>query len=41
LYDTSIETGAETIGPAFSKFFNTLMLAIYEKEDKEEANLMN
>ena len=40
IYDTSIESGQETIHPAFDKFFNNLMLCIYEREEKEEQNLM-
>jgi hypothetical protein len=40
LYDTNIESGSETIIPAFSKFFNNLMISIYEKEEKEEQNIL-
>ncbi|EGR32505.1 rab-like protein 5, putative, partial [Ichthyophthirius multifiliis] len=39
-YNTSIEEGAETIHPAFDKFFNNLMMNIYEKEEQLENNLI-
>ncbi|CAD8178364.1 unnamed protein product (macronuclear) [Paramecium tetraurelia] len=41
VHDTSIEEGNQTIHPAFEKFFNSLMLSIYEKQEKEENRLMN
>ena len=31
LYDTSLEEASTTIGPAFEKFFNTLMINYYNK----------
>ena len=40
IYDTSIEEGAATLLPSFDKFFNNLMMLIYERQEKEENNLM-
>lgn len=41
VYDTSIEQGHDTIHPPFDKFFNNIMMSIYEKEDKEEKDILN
>ncbi|KRW99354.1 P-loop containing nucleoside triphosphate hydrolase [Pseudocohnilembus persalinus] len=38
--DTSIESGNDTIHPAFDKFFNQLMQQIYKKEEQLENNIM-
>jgi hypothetical protein len=40
VHDTSIEEGASRIIPAFDKFFSTVMMHIYERQEKEENNLM-
>ena len=40
VHDTSIEEGSQTIVPAFDKFFSTMMMHIFEKQEKEENNLM-
>ncbi|KAM3128568.1 hypothetical protein pb186bvf_019336 [Paramecium bursaria] len=40
VHDTSIEEGMQTIGSAFDKFFNNVMLANFAQQDKEENNLM-
>lgn len=31
LYDTSLEEASTTVGPAFEKFFNQLMMNYYNK----------
>eukprot|EP00825_Cyclidium_porcatum_P007462 TRINITY_DN13744_c0_g1_i1.p2 TRINITY_DN13744_c0_g1~~TRINITY_DN13744_c0_g1_i1.p2 ORF type:complete len:113 (-),score=36.50 TRINITY_DN13744_c0_g1_i1:330-668(-) len=41
IYDTSVEQGHDSIHPAFDKFFNALMMALYEKEEKEEKDILN
>jgi hypothetical protein len=35
-----VEEGASTILPAFDKFFTGLMMQMYEKQEKDENNLM-
>jgi len=40
LYDTSIEDGASTIHTAVDKYFANLMTMLYEKQEREENDLM-
>jgi len=40
IQDTSIEEGASTIHTAFDKYFANLMTVLYERQEKEEAKLM-
>jgi len=40
IYDTSIEEGTSTIHPNFDKFFANLMLISYERQEKEENQLI-
>ena len=40
LYDTSIEEGSGTIHPAFDKYFASLMMSLYDKQERAENDLM-
>jgi len=40
IYDTSIEDGATTLVPAFDKFFNSIVLSLYDRQEKEEKRIM-